>query len=402
MTKSRLELLDQEDVLKQKLSDLINSAEKEERKLNDTEDTAFKKLQIELTEVRNQLNQLDQFKTLNTIKSNKTMEKRNFSILKAINESLANSYSEETRAVIEAGKEEMQKAGQSYKGSIILPMEERAIQITGDGSTGGVAKVVEKTNILAPLRDKLVLVQAGASMLTNLTGDVAVPSYSGSNVTWEGEVNSAKDGKGTFSEVVLKPKRLTAILDVSKQFLIQDSVSAEDMLRNDLVKAVAEKLEQTILGKHATNVNMPDGFFTTVPTNKGAVSFERIVGMEADVEAANASGNAYIIHPKVKAKLKTTPKAANSITGFIYESDTVNGYPVYSTNAIAQGLQTGADEYGVLFGNFNDLVIGQWGALDITVDPYTKAGDGQVRLVINAYFDAKPRRTGTIVAASMK
>ena len=38
-----------------------------------------------------------------------------------------------------------------------------------------------------------------------------------------------------------------------------------------------------------------------------------------------------------------------------------------------------------------ELVIGQWGGYDITVDPYTKAADGQVRLVINAYFDAKLR-----------
>ena len=356
--KSRLELLDQEDVIKLKINSLITSAEKEERKLNDTEDNLFQQLQHDLTEVRSQLNQLDQFKTLTNIKNNNIMEKRNFSILKAINEQLNGQFSEETRAVIEAGKQEMTAAGQSYKGSILIPMSEEraAIQITNGDANGGVAKVVEKTNILEPLRDNLVTVKAGATFLSNLVGDVAIPKYSGSNVAWAGEVAAATDGAGTFSEVILKPKRLTAVLDVSKQFLIQDSVGAENMLRADLVRAVAEKLEQTILGKHATSVNMPDGFCTTAPTDKGALSFERIVGLESKVEGNNVTGNmSYIMHPSLKAKCKTTSKSATGTAnvGFIWEGDNVNGYPVYVSNAVSKAMQTAGDEYGIVFGNFN-------------------------------------------------
>ena len=50
----------------------------------------------------------------------------------------------------------------------------------------------------------------------------------------------------------------------------------------------------------------------------------------------------------------------------------------------------------------NDYVIGQWGGIDLTVDPYTQAANGKVRLVINAYFDAKPRRAASFVTASVK
>ena len=45
-----------------------------------------------------------------------------------------------------------------------------------------------------------------------------------------------------------------------------------------------------------------------------------------------------------------------------------------------------------IYGDFSNLAIGQWGGIDLTVDPYTKAAAGQVRLVINAYFDAKVLR----------
>ena len=53
-------------------------------------------------------------------------------------------------------------------------------------------------------------------------------------------------------------------------------------------------------------------------------------------------------------------------------------------------------------GNFSDYVIAQWGGIDLTVDPYTKAADGKVRLVINAYFDAKPRRSEAFAKKVLK
>ena len=53
-------------------------------------------------------------------------------------------------------------------------------------------------------------------------------------------------------------------------------------------------------------------------------------------------------------------------------------------------------------GNWSDYVIGQWGGIDLTVDPYTQAANGKVRLVINAYFDAKPRRADSFVKKVLK
>ena len=80
--------------------------------------------------------------------------------------------------------------------------------------------------------------------MTGLVGNVSIPVYSGSNVAWAGEVAGATDGAGSFTEVNLEPKRITAYYDVSKQFLNQDSNSAEVLLRNDIVKALSEKLEK--------------------------------------------------------------------------------------------------------------------------------------------------------------
>ena len=124
-----------------------------------------------------------------------------------------------------------------------------------------------------------------------------------------------------------------------------------------------------------------------VTADAANVTYKDIVKMEADLEAKNVRGNIkFIVSPSAKADLKTTDKGID--TGK-YLMEEVNGYPVLCTSAVAGK--------GIVYGNFADLVIGQWGGIDLTVDPYTQAANGKVRLVINAYFDAKPRRADAFV-----
>ncbi len=381
-----LELLDKKQQLRSKAEAIITNAEKEYRKLNEGEQMEFDTLIREVEDVDVQIRKIED-DNKQTTKTIKRME--NFSLLKAIND-VANNRQLDERAqeVVSAGIAEMRKAGQSYSGQIVLPIESRNIQATVEGA--GQENVAEdKLGILEPLRANLVLVNAGASYMTGLVGNVSIPVYSGSNVGWAGEVDAATNGAGTFTEVALEPKRLTAYIDVSKQFLIQDSNSAEEMLKRDIVAAISNKLEATILGTEAGSTTKPAGMLNGVSADSSAITYEDIVNMEATLESANVSGEIkYIVSPTAKATLKTTKIDAGS-GKFAMEGNEMNGYPVLCTSAVSGK--------GVIMGNFNDLVIGQWGGIDLTVDPYTQAANGKVRLVINAYFDAKPRRAEAFV-----
>ena len=109
------------------------------------------------------------------------------------------------------------------------------------------------------------------------------------------------------------------------------------------------------------------------------------------LEEANVGGNMkYIVSPAVKAALKTTSKDAGS-GRFIMDGNEIDGVPALCTSACK----------GIVLGNFADYIIAQFGAIDLTIDPYTQAANGKVRLVVNAYFDAKPRRTEAFVAKKM-
>lgn len=386
-----LELKDARNQLKQRALQIIETCKKEVRDLSDAETQELADLKTQIKQKDEELRQLQE--RLNNLKFEeveerkeenkqdniiKNMDKR-FSLVKAIR-SIANNQplDDVSMAVINAGKEEARKAGVNAQGQIQLPTEERAsVTVTAEGED---VVATELFDILTPLRAKNVLVQAGAKFLSNLVGNVQYPTMTKSNVTWEGETASASDGAPTFGHVTLSPKRITAYVDVSKMLIAQDSIGVENAIRNDLVAAVNAKLEETILGDAAGTTTKPAGIFNEI-TPDSVSDFAGICDKEADIEDANVLGECvYIMSNKAKATLRNMAKSAKS-TQLVYENGEVDGTKAFNTSNVS-GKQ-------YVYGDFSNLAIGSWGGVDLTVDPFTKAGDGQIRIVVNMYVDAK-------------
>ena len=327
---------------------------------------------------------------------------KKFSLIKAINDVTNNrSLDEVAKEVVAKGIAEMRKSGLAIAGSIQLPVSEnlteevRANGVLAQTAGAGMENIAtEKLDILEPLRANMVMSQAGATYLTGLVGNISIPAYTGSNVAWAGEVAAAANGAGDWSEIKLQPHRLTAYVDVSREFLIQSSNDAEAMLRRDIIAAIGNKLEATILGADAGTDEKPEGLFNGVSAMTTALKFGDIVDAEAELDAANVSGAyTYILSPKAKAALRTLSKDAGS-GRFVLEDGEIEGSKaLVSSNVTAKGL---------VVGDFSDYVIAQWGAIDLVVDNYSKSTEGKVRLVVNAYFDAKPRRASSFVKRILK
>ena len=321
--------------------------------------------------------------------NNITMKENKFSLLKTIRSIVNNqAIDEENLAVLEAGKSEMRKSGLSYSGQIQLPIEERATVQATVTTAGEEVVETEKLNILEPLKNKLVFTQLGANYLTGLVGNISIPSYSGSTAGWSGEIEAASDGAGTFDSIEYAPKRITAYIDISKQFINQDAVGAEALLRRDIVNAVAQVLEGTILGDAASTTKKPAGIFYNA--DEVDITYATLVDMEKTLEEANVNGDfKFVVSPEIKAQMKTnTVGGTKSDFRFILQDGEANGYPVISTG----------NAKGIALANWSDLLVCQFGALDITVDQFTQATKGCIRLVVNAYFDAKFRRAESVVA----
>ena len=287
---------------------------------------------------------------------------------------------------------ELRNAMETGKSVNLNEIAKRAYTVTDEG-----VDVVETDiyDILEPLRAKNVLVAAGAKFITNLQGNVQVPVMSATQVGWKGEIAAADDGSGAFTSVTLSPKRLTGKFPVSLELLAQDTLGVENMIRQDIVNAINEKLEATILGAGAGDTNTPAGLFHGYADTNVIADFGDIADLEAKVEEKNVYGNCkYIVSPKAKAKLRSTIKGTAGV-GMIMENGAIDGTEALATSNVPTGK--------MLYGDFSNLVIGQWDSviLDVVRDTESLA-NGCVTIVCNAYFDAKVAREGAIVAANVQ
>lgn len=299
----------------------------------------------------------------------------------------------------------------SDRRGIVIPvaMESRTAFTAGAESASGVLIDQDQQEMLLPLQASLVLARAGARFMTGLRGDIYWPKFTGANVMWEAENADAKDGAGTFSKGdVFKPLRLTAYVDISKQLLAQENTSVEAYIRQAIATAISQKIEATALGNGSSVANTPDGIFATLDSNiKGDMTWAQIVAMETAADTQNALfGNlAYIMHPALVGKAKTKVKDASGAGGFIFTGNgdgTLNGYRALRTSNVAKSLGDATDEYGIVFGNWNDYFVGQWGGIELLVDPYTQALKGTLRLIANSYWNVGFIRKESFCVASMK
>ena len=402
-----VEIQDARAQLKKRALEIIDTCKLEVRDLTDAENNELEqiKLQIkekdeELRDLQERLNNLsfetEENEEVRTIENNKSIntEKMNkrFSLVKTIRSIVNNQPLDDVSlAVIKAGQEENRKAGVNTQGQIQLPtLEERAaVTVTAEGED---VVATELFDILTPLRAKNVLVNAGAKFLSNLVGNVQVPKMTKAQVTWEGETDAASDGAPTFSHVTLSPKRLTAYIDISKQMIAQDSIGVENAIRQELVNAINAKLEETVLGDSAGTTKQPEGIFKTIePTTVS--DYAGICDLEADIEDANVYGECvYIMSNKAKAALRCMLKGTNA-TGMVYERGEVDGTKAFNTSNVS-GTQ-------YAYGDWTQLAIGSWGGCDITVDSYTRATYGEIRLVVNMYVDAALLREEAFVTGEV-
>jgi HK97 family phage major capsid protein len=242
------------------------------------------------------------------------------------------------------------------------------------------------------LRNSSSVMQAGARMLGGLSGDVKIPrKTAASTAAWiSTEGGDASESEMTVGQVSLAPKTLGAFTDVTRQLLLQSSLDVESLIRDDLSRALAIAIDKA--GLEGTGASgQPTGILSTSGVNTvtnfaGAnPTFAEVVSLETAVAEDNAlQGNlSYIMPAGMYGALKTTEKASGTAQFVAEPGGTINGYRGIVSNQATAG--------NMYFGNFDDLLIGMFGGLDLTVDPYTMSKSGTVRLVALQSIDVAVR-----------
>ena len=258
------------------------------------------------------------------------------------------------------------------------------------------------------LRNKLVLGQLGARVLSGLTSSIDLPRKStASTIGTLTEIGSASETAPATAKVSLSPKRASAYVETSKQAIIQSAIAIESMIRDDLVMSTAVLIENLSINGNGTapqytGLRNTTGIGTVAAGSNGAApAWSHFVDLESACANANAEPDTlagYLINTRVRGKLKQTQLGTNLPMIWQNGAQPLNGYRAVVSNNVPANLTKGTSTTvcsASLFGSdWSMAVLGLFGAPDITVDPYTKADTGQVKITINQFADFGVRQPG--------
>jgi HK97 family phage major capsid protein/HK97 family phage prohead protease len=333
-----------------------------------------------------------------------TKEGKSYSILRAINACLTNDW---TKAGFEreCSREIAKRAGKETSG-FFLPVRDvrmesyRATYQVGTAATGGntVETSLMAENFIDVLRNKLVIRSLGATVMSGLQGNVDIPGQDAITQTyWVGESGAITQSEATFRQVPLRPRTIAARSQMSRLMLLQSSIDIEQFVRNDFAAVMARGIDQAAIRGTGTNgeprgiLNLTGIGTVALGTNGGAPTYSSIIALMRELEIDNADMGAlsWLTNPLVKSRLMLTPKQASGVEGNFILSDpgrSLMGYQFACTNAVPSNLTkgTGTNLSPLIFGNFNDLIIGEWGSVEILVNPYGagyNTGDVDIRVM---------------------
>jgi len=282
-------------------------------------------------------------------------------------------------------------------GGIYLPLRtsQRDVRALDSKTAGKGLELVQENaqDLIELLRTRPLVASFGARILSDLTAPIPFPKQTGGMAMYwmpeNGGVDVTDSDLGT-GLVMLSPKTVMGMGKLSRQLIAQASIDSEAMVRDELVNADARIIDKSVL--HGAGVNgEPTGIYVAPDVNVkamgGVPDYPKIIDCESAVadKQADVGNLAWMTTPLMAGKMMQTLEfsaaGARPIWTGTFREGVMGGYRAGATNQVRKDMGAGSDEHGMIFGNWNDVVIGFWGGIEVTVDPYTLAGQAMLRVI---------------------
>ncbi len=280
-------------------------------------------------------------------------------------------------------------SGYTPHGGIFIPYQIKAAGLDTHTSTAGAELVYTEYGgeLINILRAIAVCVRLGARVLPGLTGPISFPRQTGSGTaSWAAENpgSDASDTDAALDTISLTQKSLITTSAFSRQLMTMAVYDVEALVRQDIAAILA--LAWDLASIHgAGSSNEPTGVYkATGPNAKamgGVPTFAKLVDMVAEVAKDNAilGSLGWATTPGMAGKMMQTLVASAAGSAMIWQGKindgSLIGYPALASNQVSSVMtasdKTGGSEHGIVFGNWNDLLVGLFGpGVEIIVDPY--------------------------------
>jgi len=290
-----------------------------------------------------------------------------------------------------------------YAGKTAKVVLQRDIQTTAALEGTGIIPIQEQ-EMLKPLREGLIYDKVGLTIRTGLTGTLRWPKHTKAVATFADEAVALADSKIDFSKLETKPYRLGIAIPLTKEELDQSEGIVEGVVREEMPQAIADCINAVLF---TTEANGEDGaakkvvgpfvaaaanatqFAGELPTRKELLKLRAKI-LKTGIQLI---APCWVMTEDMKAELEDVKIDAGS-GRFLCENDMILGHPVFTTSVIGEG--------NIGFGDWSYQAAGFFGNMDFVVDPYTLARKHSVDFVLNANFATVTLREEAFVLGKVK
>ena len=347
-----------------------------------------------------------------------TQMRKKFSMSKAISDIVNKGGLEGLEAeMAQEGRNEMNSAGASARGNITIPSflmgESRAnetysVDDTNGQNQGNKVRGVDHAPMVEGLRAESVLERMGATVI-QATGNLVLPSLPNGAGSQVAEIADVANLDGDFGNVTLDPKRFSMRMDLTRQMLNQSDPALDAVIARDMSVALGNELDKYVINTNLfASTNITDAT-AAAADSYGATSYADLTSHEGAFLSNDPAGAnlALLMDPTMAAYLKGVSQSAGG--AILNVGNQVLGYDVFSSTNVGQktvvadtycsGIADADDTIGIrsiYFVDPSDLFIAKFGGLDVTIDSYTLAHQGTIRLIANMYANGNVRRSGSV------
>jgi HK97 family phage major capsid protein len=288
-----------------------------------------------------------------------------------------------------------------------IEQQKRAGLATTSAGVGGNVVFTSMDSFIDFLYNRMKVMSLGATKLSGLRDTVAFPGQATlGTATWvaENPGSDVSDSDSSFNQITMSPKMLQASTSYSRKLLSQASIDVEAFVRNDLAMRNALAIDLAAINGLGSS-NQPKGILNqsgigSVVTGGAPLVNDNFVDLETAVAVANADvqNMATLTTPEVRGKLRKAPKLQNTLALPIWsDGGQVNGYRAEVSNQVPKTLSGGAG-HGVIFGDWSQLLIGDWAAFEIIVDPFRLKKQGMIEVTTYNQMDCNVRYAASFAA----
>ena len=365
---------------------MLAKAETENRNLSAAESASFEKLKGEITDLEAQesrqqfLEDAERRQTGTVVSGSESfanIESRVslLSVLRAGMEGRALSGAEaEVHAELE------RRHGKAQNGGILVPLaafEQRANTTTSAADLVGTDHRADQ--YIGPLRDSLLVKNLGVRTLSGLVGNVSIPKAgTGLSAGWVPEGTALSESNMTFDAVTLTPHHVGGITEMSRQLIQQSAPAIEDLVRQDLSYAVAAAVDAAIIAGSGL-LGEPTGIIGRAGVQAAGIpaSWDDVLDIEQMLAAVNVNPTGWYTSPAVLTALRKVLKSATAGSDYIATAGRIGDLPASASNA--------APVDTAILGDFSQVLLGQWGAVEILVNPFAEAPYRRGGVLVRAF-----------------